>query len=229
MHDVMNISRSALVNHQKTNELKKISAELFRRLETSDLYLGEGGFRRLPEIEKFEAQGGVIAEEKRKIEMAEQTWVVLDRPGSSPVVLLREPQSEMEVNALLWKLEALGVLPFETFQTLAYIGAAKGPDLLVNFQEEKAGEASRATVVEVELNFYNYKTHGHIPPQYPKVICWDVPTSGRKAKIEKVKNKSHKYFLPHPDGYTVQIFVLKNMDGIKVMSREELGKRGVRI
>jgi hypothetical protein len=229
VHDVMNISRSALVNHPKTDELKRIAVELFRRIETSDLYLGEGGFRRLPEIEKFEAQGGVIAEEKRKIEMAEQTWVVLEKPGSDPLVLLREPQSEMEVNALLWKLEALGALPFETFQTLAYIGAAKGPDLLVNFQEDKAGEASRATVIEVELNFYNYKTHGHIPPQYPKVICWDVPTSGRKAKIEKVKNKAYKYFLPHPDGYVVQIYVIKNMESIKVMSREELGKRGVKI
>ncbi len=229
VHDVMNISRSGLINHPKTDELKQVARELFRRVETSDLYLGDDGFRRLPEVEKFEAQGGVIAEEKRKIELAEQTWVVLEKPGCEPVVLLREPQSEMEANALLWKLEALRALPFETFQTLAYIGAAKGPDLLVNFQEDKAGEASRATVIEVELNFYNYKTHGHIPPQYPKVICWDVPTSGRKAKIEKVKNKAYKYFLSHPDGYTVHIFALKNMDGIKVMSRDELGRRGVKI
>jgi len=186
VHDVMNISRSGLVNHPKTDELKSIARELFRHVETSDLYLGEGGFRRLPEEEKFEAQGGVIAEEKRKIELAEQTWVVLERGGGIPLVLLREPKSEMEVNALLWKLEALGALPFETFQTLAYIGAAKGPDLLVNFQEDKMAEASRAAVVEVELNFYNYKTHGHTPPQYPKVICWDAPTSGRKAGREGV-------------------------------------------
>lgn len=228
VHDVMNIARSGLVNHPKTDELKSVARELFRQVETSDLYLGEGGFRRLPEEEKFEAQGEVIAEEKRKIELAEQTWVVLDRAGEDPVVLLREPKSEMEVNALLWKLEALQALPFETFQTLAYIGAAKGPDLLVNFQEDKSAEASRAAVVEVELNFYNYKTHGHTPPQYPKVVCWDAPTSGRKAKIEKTK-KAHKYFLPHSDGYTVQIFVIKNMEGIKVLSRDELAKRGVRI
>jgi hypothetical protein len=131
----------------------------------------------------------------------------------------------MEVNALLWKLEALGALPFDTFTTLAYIGAAKGPDLLVNFREDKASETYRATVVEVERNFYNYKTHGHTPPQYPKVVCWDVPTSGRKAKINK-SPKAYKYLSPGEE-HTVHIFAIKNMDGIKVMTREELQKRGV--
>jgi hypothetical protein len=152
---------------------------------------------------------------------------VLERATNDLVVLLREPQSEAEVNAILWKLEALGALPFETFNTLAYIGASKGPDLLVNFQEDKTSELLRATIVEVENNFYNYKTHGHAPTQYPKVICWDIPSSGRKVKINK-SAKSHKWTLT-TDEYQVHIYAIKYMDGVKVLSRSELGKRGVTI
>lgn len=222
IQDEMNISRSALVDSAKTTELKSTVAELFQRIESSDAYLA---FRRLPEREKVEKQGGILAEEKRKIEQPEQTWVVFERGGAEVVVLIREPQNESEVNALIWKLEALRGLPFEMFMTLAYIGASKGPDLLVNFQEDKASEPFRATVIEVENNFYNYKTHGHTPSQYPKVICWDVPTSGRKAKINKTP-KPYKFTLSS-DEYQVHIFALKFMDGIKIMSREDLKKRGI--
>lgn len=223
IQDEMNISRSGLVDSAKTETLKEVAREIFQRIESSEPYLA---FRVLPEKMKIEIQGDTLAEEKRKIEQPDQTWAVLEK-NNELVVLMREPQSEMEVNAILWKLEALGALPFETFTTLAYIGAAKGPDLLVNFREDKSSEPSRATVVEVENNFYNYKTHGHSPPQYPKVICWDAPTSGRKAKITKTQ-KAYKYVLPG-DEHTVHIFVIKYMDGIKVMSREELQKKGVMV
>ena len=130
-------------------------------------------------------------------------------------------------NAIIFKLEALGALPFERFETLAYIGAAKGPDLLVNFQEDKESEPFRAAVVEVENNFYNYKTHGHAPTQYPKVVCWEVPTSGRKAKISKT-SRPYKFTLSS-DEYQVHIYALKFMDGVKVLSREEMDKRGISV
>jgi hypothetical protein len=120
-----------------------------------------------------------------------------------------------------------GALPFETFMTLAYIGASKGPDLLVNFQEDKSSEPYRSTIVEVENNFYNYKTHGHAPTQYPKVICWDVPTSGRKAKLNKAA-KPYKWTMSTNE-YQVHIYAMKYMDGIKVISREELHKKGIHI
>ena len=220
----MNISRSDLVDSAETDELKKVAGELFRRVETSDAYLE---FRRLPEEEKKRAQGGIIDLEQEKIQRPEQPWVVLQKAGGESAVPIREPQCEMEVNALLWKLEALDALPFEKFKTLAYIGAAKGPDLLVNFQEDKSSAPYPTTVVEVERNFYNYKIHGHTPPQYPKVICWDVPTSGRKAKIDSTK-KPYKFVLQGKE-YIVHVFVIKHMDNIKVMTREELQEKGVRI
>ena len=80
------------------------------------------------------------------IESDDQNWVVYQSSGSDPIVLMREPENEAEVNALLWKLETLRALPFAKFQTLAYIGAARGPDLLVNFQEEKDHEPNRKSV-----------------------------------------------------------------------------------
>lgn len=224
IQDELNISRSGLVDSPKTVELKKVLAEIFQRVESSETYLS---FRRLSEREKVEKQGDILAEEKHAIEQPDQAWVVLEKGGDQPVVLLREPKNETEVNALIWKLEALGALPFETFRTLAYVGAFKGPDLLVNFQEDKASEPFRATIVEVENNFYNYKTHGHTPAQYPKVVCWDIPTSGRKAKINKTQ-KPYKFTMSTEE-YQVHIFAIKHMDGIKVMTREELQKRGITI
>lgn len=223
IQDEMNISRSALVDSPKTLELKKIVRELFQQIESSETYLA---FRRLPEREKVEKQGGALAEEKRKIEQPDQNWVVFEKASNQYMLLIREPQNESEVNALIWKLEALGGLPFETFNTLAYIGAAKGPDLLANFQEDKASEPFRSTIIEIENNFYNYKTHGHTPSQYPKVICWDIPASGRRAKINKTQ-KPFKFTLS-TDEYQVHIYAIKYMDGIKVFSRAELDKRGIK-
>jgi hypothetical protein len=220
----MNISRSGLVDSAKTLEFKRIVRELFYNIESSSEYLT---FRKLQEKEKHEKQSDILAEEKRVIESIDQNWVVLEEAGKSPIVLIREPKNEEEVNALIWKLEALGVLPFERFSTLAYIGAAKGPDLLVNFQEEKGSEPQRATVIEVENNFYNYKTHGHTPSQYPKVICWDMPSSGRKIKPNKT-SKPYKFTFDTND-FQIHIFVLKLMNNIKVYSRKELKEKGINI
>jgi hypothetical protein len=220
----MNISRSGLVDSPRTIELKKIVKDLFQQVESSQEFLK---FRLIPERNKVELQGGILAEEKRKIELADQNWVVFEKSATDLVPLIREPQNEAEVNALLWKLEALGALPFETFMTLAYIGAAKGPDLLVNFQEDKSSEPYRGTIIEVENNFYNYKTHGHAPTQYPKVICWDVPTSGRKVKLNKA-SKPYKWTMSTNE-YQVHIYAMKYMDGVKVLSRDELHKRGINI
>jgi hypothetical protein len=220
----MNISRSDLKDTPNTLELKDIVAEIFQTIESSEEFLK---FRRLPEEDKIKGQSGVIADEKRRLEGRDQKWVVYvdEARNRDPLVLMREPKNEHEVNALIWKLEGLDALPFKDFHSLAYIGAAKGPDLLVNFLEEEGGEPQRATVFEVENNFYTYKTHGHAPEQYPKVICWDIPTSGRKVKLNPTK-KPYKYSVTSPD-YQVHVFVINRMPGIRVMSREELQENDV--
>jgi len=224
IQDEMNISRSSLVDSPKTLDLKKVVTEIFQRIESSDEYLS---FRRIPDKDKIEKQSDILENEKKQILSREQTWVVLEKEGENPIVLIREPRNEQDVNALIWKLEALEALPFEKFKTLAYIGAAKGPDILAKFQEEKGSEPSPAAVVEIENNFYNYKYHGHTPSQYPKVICWDIPSSGRKAKLNKT-GKRFKYTQTEAD-FQVHVFVLKLMDGIRVMSTEELESKGISV
>ncbi|GAG39812.1 unnamed protein product, partial [marine sediment metagenome] len=166
IQDKLNIARSGLNDSPKTVELKNIVTEIFQRIETSQEFLT---FRSLPEKTKIEDQSEVLAHEKLQIESKDQNWVVFETGDSSspPVILIREPKYEHEVDALIWKLEAMNVLPFETFKSLAYIGGGKGPDLLASFLEEKGSEPQRATVIEIELNFYNYKSHGHKPAQYP--------------------------------------------------------------
>ena len=99
--------------------------------------------------------------------------------------------------------------------------------MLAHFQENQGDEPLRCAVIEVENNFYSYKAHGHKPSQYPKVLCWDIPQSGRKARLVKT-TKKHKFTI-NADDYQVHVFVLKLMDGVKVLSRQELRGKGVEI
>ena len=144
IQDEMNIGRSGLVDSEETLRFREVVAEIFQRIESSDAYLR---FRRLPETKKVERQSDILETEKRRIAETDQNWVVYEKGGSELVKLIREPQNEHEVNAVIWKLEALNALPFERFETLAYIGAAKGPDILADFQEEKGSEPQLGAVI----------------------------------------------------------------------------------
>jgi hypothetical protein len=219
----MNISRSDLVDSAETLEFRKAVHKLLDTLETSADYLEK--FRQIPQKKKQRESADHLTEQKRLIESEDQNWVILQREGQFPLLLMREPKNESEVNAIIWKLEALQALPFHRFQTLGYVGAQKGPDLLVNFQEDSDSEPLRAAVVEVENNFYSYKAHGHLPTQYPKVICWDNPTSGRK---DRLKSTAKKYkFTISRDDYQVHVYVLKLMDGIRVVTKREMASMGL--
>lgn len=221
----MNISRSDLVDSAKTVEFKKAMQALLEELETSTAYLEQ--FRPVKKVRKRRRAAEYLAEQKRSIESEDQDWVVLRLEGKRPILLMREPENENEVNALLWKLEALGALPFHQFQSLGYVGARKGPDLLANFREDQDSEPLRGAIIEIENNFYSYKSHGHYPSQYPKVICWDVPSSGRKVRLNKT-SKKYK-FTVNMDEYQVHVFVLKLMDGIRVVPRGELADLGIEL
>ena len=134
IHSEMNISRSDLVDSEKTMQFKDVLRQLLGELESSPEYLT---FRQLPKQGKREAQAVTIFEEKKRIESEDQGWVVLDHEGRPPVVLMGEPENEMEVNAVLWKLEALGALPFVHFRTLAYPGLRVVPTYLSIFRKTR--------------------------------------------------------------------------------------------
>lgn len=221
----MNISRSDLNDSAETIAFKEAVKNLLETLETSQEYLEK--FRSIPATKKRQESASYLADQKCIIESEDQNWVILQREGQESVLLMREPQNESEVNALIWKLEVLESLPFEKFQSLGYIGAKRGPDLLVNFQEEKDSEPYRGIVIEIENKFYSYTAHGHYSAQYPKVICWDAPTQGRKDRLSTT-NRKYKFTITKEE-YQVHVFILKQFDGIRVVSRRELERLGIKI
>jgi hypothetical protein len=221
----MNISRSGLIDSEESLVFNQIVVSLMEELETSKEYLEK--FRSIPAKKKRVESATNLENQKRSIEAEDQNFVVLIKENEKPIILIREPKNESEVNALIWKLEAISALPFEKFQTLGYVGAQKGPDLLVNFQEEKESEPHRAIVFEIENNFYSYTTHAHYPAQYPKVLCWDVPASGRKVRLQST-SKKYKYTVDMKE-YQVHVYVIKQFESIAIMSRKDLNELGIKL
>jgi hypothetical protein len=220
IQEEMNISRSGLVDSERTDLFKKAVSEIFEKIESSQEYLK---FRRVPEERKTIAGAGALESKKQNLESENQKWVTYQPSASEkPVILLREPENENDVLCILWKLEALGALPFKKFQTLGHAGS--GPDLIVHFQEDAQSNPERYTSIEIETRFYNYKAHGHKPSQYPRVICWDIGSTP-KISISKT-DKKYKHAAVR-ESFQVHIYSIRLMDGIKVVSKKELSKYGL--
>ncbi|MCY3019649.1 MAG: hypothetical protein NTW87_11555 [Planctomycetota bacterium] len=210
IQEEMNISRSGLVDSAMTDLLKKLVGEIFRRIESSQDYLT---FRKAPIKRKTRASAKALDEKKRRLESTEQRWVIHCNDDGHAVLLGREPENENDALAILWKMEAYGVLPFAKFVTLAHAG--DGPDLIIHFQEDRESQPDRYTVVEAERFFVNYDLHGHAPSQYPRVVCWDI---GRK-RIE-VNNTTRLWKKTAKVGeHLVHIFCLRHMPGIDVVGK----------
>jgi hypothetical protein len=216
IQEEMNISRSGLVDAAMTDLLKKTVAKIFQKIESSPKYLE---FRQVAKDRKTVTSASNLDEKKRRLESSEQRWVIHTDEQGRAFVLGREPENENDALAILWKLEALKALPFAQFTTLAHAG--DGPDLIVHFQEDSASQPDRYTVVEAERFFYNYQLHGHAPSQYPRVICWDIGTKSMKIKDTKLKYKK----VATAEGVQINIFCLKNMPGISVISRADADER----
>jgi hypothetical protein len=203
------------IDSERADQLKQLAAKMFQEIEKSPEYLA---FRQIPKHRKLKAGASQLAEKKIALESKNQKWVVLrDGKTGRTNVLGREPENEFDTLAVLWKLEALTVLPFKQFQTLAHSGT--GPDLIVHFQEDAQSNPERYTSIEVESRFSNYKAHGHTPSLYPRVVCWDVAA---KPKLRiKQTDKPYKFIAEGKD-FQVHIFCLRKMEGIEVLSRSEL-------
>lgn len=180
MQNEMNISRSGLVDSESADLFRSAVSKIFEKIEASEEYLK---FRRIQEERKTIAGAEDLETKKQNLESENQKWVVYQPSETDkPLVLCREPENENDVLCLLWKLEALGALPFRKFQTLGHAGS--GPDLIVHFQEDEQSNPDRYTSIEIESKFYNYTLHGHKPAQYPRIICWEV---GKTPKIPSIK------------------------------------------
>jgi len=224
VYSQMNLSRSGLVDSEVTVEFAQVVRKLLDHLVASDEY---AEFRRLKKKLKRAEQGETLAKDQASIGSADQKWVVLNRDGAAPVVLMREPRNETEAAAILWKLESLGALPFEKFQTVGYPAASRNPDLFVNFQEEAGTELMTAAQFEAGNTLRSYKRGDDPPRQQPKIICWDLAGRGRKMRLSETE-KRYKFTID-AGGPEIPVYVMKLMAGLSVMSTRELRACGISI
>jgi hypothetical protein len=220
LQEEMNISRSGLVDSENSDLFRKAVSEIFEKIESSQEYLK---FRRFKEEAKIITGAESLENKKQNLESENQRWVIYQSSESEkPTVLLREPENENDVLCLLWKLEALGALPFKKFQTLGHVGS--GPDLIVHFQEDAQSPTDSCTYIEIEKRFYNYKIQGHILSQNPRVICWEI---GKTPKIPINKTDKKYKHITVKDGFQIHIFSIRLIEGIKVVPKKELGMYGL--
>jgi hypothetical protein len=214
----MNLSRSGLVDSAMTDHFRKLASDALNQVENSDRHRA---FRQVPKRRKEKAGAAQLHERKQELESGAQAWAYWQPdPSARPIRLLREPKNETDTLAVLWKLEALGALPFTTFETLAYSG--KGADLVIHFQEDDSSNPERYTTFEVEYRFFNFKEDGHLIPQFPSVICWEI---NQKPKLPvKQTAKSFKHVVQLEET-TLRIYTLKAVPGVFVATEDELRRR----
>lgn len=218
VHAEMNLSRSGLVDSAMADHFKKLAAEAISQVESSARHRT---FRLVPKRRKDKAGAVQLQGRKEELESGAQPWVYWQAKGvGKPMRLLREPKNETDTLAILWKLEALGALPFTTFETLAYSG--KGADLVVHFQEDESSNPERYTTFEVEHRFFNFKEHGHLIPQFPTVVCWEINPKPRLPVKRTAKPFKHVVQL---DETTLRIYTLKSMPGVSVATEDEMRQR----
>jgi hypothetical protein len=215
LRTVMNISRSDLIDDPITKLFKETVQIMIKKIEDSD---NHKTFRGIAIKRKEIKSAEDLDERKARLEKSKQPYVIFEDVATRKITLLGiEPYSEGDALNILWKLEAMGKLPFSKFQSLHY--SSNGPDLVVHFRENDTSDTEKYCVIEAERLFTNYQIHEHHPPQFPKVICWALGKSV-KVRIEDTDIPYKKKAIV--DKFEVSIYMLKFMPGIKVLPKEKL-------
>jgi hypothetical protein len=212
IQEEMNISRSAINDGAAKEAFDGRVKDLLRRVADSDEYRS---FVAYTKREKDIRGAETLDARKRKLERSEQRWIYWTDSSGKRRRVHREPENEQDTLAILWKLEALGGLPFHQFESLEHGGS--GADIIAHFRENRESNPERFMTIEVEYIFSNYKLHGHNPSQMPVVICWDLSKS-RKIRLRDT-NISWKYEA-EVDHLGVRVFTLARMPGIQA-TREQ--------
>lgn len=208
LQEEMSISRSR-INHGAVKEtFDKIVKGLLRRLADSDEYASFVGYTKR---EKDIRGAETLDARKRKLQRPEQRWVFWTDSHGKRRRIHREPENEHDTLAILWKLEAMGALPFHQFESLEH--GSSSADIIAHFRENAESNPERFVTIEAESIFTNYKAHGHNPSQMPIVICWDI---GKSRQI-KVKDTSVSWkFVAEVNDMGVRVFTLAKIPGISV-------------
>jgi hypothetical protein len=208
IREEMNIGRSAINDSAVKETFDRTVTSLLRRVAESDEYKSFVAYtKREKEIRGAET----LDMRKRKLERPEQRWVYWVGSAGERRRLHREPENEHDTLAILWKMEALGALPFHQFESLEH--GSSGADIIAHFRENRESNPERFVTIEAESIFTNYKVHGHNPSQMPIVVCWDIGKS-RQVKL-KDTNVSWK-FIAEVGDVGVRVFTVARMPGIQV-------------
>ena len=138
----------------------------------------------------------------------DQRWVYYEGE-----LLHKEPDSEQDTRALLWKLEGMKVLPFHEFRTLEHT-AQKGIDMIADFQEKDFSEKKMFQAVEIEHILENYSDHDHVPEQTSLIIAWDSRNREQLTKTELDWKHVWDY-----GGHSLTVVLLKYVPGIQVATK----------
>lgn len=204
----MNINRSQIKYGIEKEIFDSAVKKLLRRVVESEDYKEFVAYtKRKKEIRGVET----LDERKQNLERPEQKWVYWTDSAGKHHRIHREPKNEHDTLAVLWKLEALGALPFHQFESLEHGG--RGADIIAHFCENSESNPERLVTINAESSFKNYKTQRYNPSQIPIVVCWDISKS-RQVKL-KDTNASWKFIADVGD-IGVRVFTLSKMPGVMV-------------
>ena len=145
----------------------------------------------------------VLNERKMKLNESSQKYVYYKGK-----FLHRLPNNEHDTLALFWKLEGMGVLPFE-FHSLEHTNQS-GVDVIANYQEEEISEKKLFVAVEFEPYFERYVEQDHNPHQTSLIVCWEIKNPD---KLEKLKDYKYRVTI---QGVSIDILEIKSFPGIEI-------------
>jgi hypothetical protein len=208
----MDFARNTYLENQQTANFEKALKECFNELSERVEYKD---FLRKAEEENQKNKRINIDKRKEELEKADQQFVYVKKTNQQ---LHRLPKNEHDTLALMWKLESLKLLPFDSFISLEHTNI-EGIDVIANYRETPDAHTQKYAPIEVEHIFENFYSHGHNANQVTAVICWDVDDESRYKKID---GRNHK-LITTINEKEVPIYRLSKIEEIEL--RDNAGRK----
>lgn len=124
-------------------------------------------------------------------------------------VLGKVPTSEAGAVAILHKLEALGGVPIEHFETVAW-AAAEGIDAIAHIQLDDRHPVVSYAAVEYEFALDNFHRHQHPHEHVDMIICWEARDRGILMESD------FRGVIEGPDG-AIPVLVMSRFPGLSII------------
>lgn len=178
----MDFARNTYLENLQTANFEKALKECFNEFSEKQEYKE---FLKKAEEENQKNKRINIDKRKEELEKSDQQFVYVK---STNQLLHRLPKNEHDTLALMWKLEALKLLPFDSFISLEHTNF-EGIDVIAHYRESADSHTIKYAPIEVEFIFENFYSHGHNANQVMAVICWDVDDESRYKRVGANPNK----------------------------------------